>query len=348
MTATLERISGRQLEREEYPSTGGARELLPDLAYLRTAIVNLFLYGPRGAGDREWVLVDTGMYGSGPRIVAAAEERFGPGARPRAIILTHGHFDHRGSIHELVEMWDCVVYAHPLEMPYLTGDSAYPPPDPTVPGGAMARLSFMYPRKPIDLGGRVQPLPADGSVPGMPGWRWIHTPGHTAGHVSLFRDADRTLIAGDAFVTTRQEALTYVLEQTPEVNGPPAYYTPDWPSAERSVRLLADLNPALAATGHGIPLGGPQLRDELRALAMNFRTRAVPAHGRYVDRPAVADERGVVSVPPAPLDLAKTLLVLGGAFVAGLALARAVRRPRRRRAHAEHVVYEHYEEPVIL
>ena len=51
MTATLERISGRRLEREEYPSTGGARELLPDLAYLRTAIVSLFLYGPRGAGE---------------------------------------------------------------------------------------------------------------------------------------------------------------------------------------------------------------------------------------------------------------------------------------------------------
>ena len=40
----------------------------------------------------------------------------------------------------------------------------------------------------------------------MPGWRWVHTPGHTAGHVSLFRDADRTLIAGDAFVTTKQES----------------------------------------------------------------------------------------------------------------------------------------------
>lgn len=361
MVATLDRVSGKELERTAYPSAGAARDLTADLAYLRTAIVNLFFWGPRHAGDRGWVLVDTGMPGFGPKIVQVAEERFGKGARPRAIILTHGHFDHRGSIHELAETWDCVVYAHPMEMPYLTGDSAYPPPDPTVPGGAMARLSFMYPRQPIDLGGRVRPLPADGSVPGMPGWRWIHTPGHTAGHVALFRDADRTLIAGDAFVTTRQEALTYVLEQTPEVNGPPAYYTPDWISAERSVRLLAALEPEIAATGHGIPLGGPQLRDELRALAADFRARAVPKHGRYVDQPAVMDERGVVSVPPAPFDATKTLLMLGGAFVLGVALAKAIRSRRSPRIeryepgrdfgpHASdgHAHYRHYEEPVIL
>lgn len=343
MAATMERVSGKELERTEYPSSGRAREVTPDLAYLRTAIVNVFLAGPRGAGDRGWTLVDTGIYGSAPAIAAAAAERFGPDARPRAIILTHGHFDHVGAVRELAERWDCVVYAHPLEMPYLTGDSPYPPPDPTVGGGALAAMSFLYPRKPIDLGGRVRTLPADGSVPGMPGWRWIHTPGHTAGHVSLFRDADRTLIAGDAFVTTRQEALTFVMEQTPEVNGPPMYYTPDWPRAEHSVRLLAGLEPELAATGHGIPLGGVQLRDELRTLAADFRNRAMPAKGRYVNEPAVTDERGLVSVPPRAIDADKMMIAAGVAFGLGILLARAARSRRTR--HAE---YDGYEEPVIL
>ncbi|HEY7771036.1 MBL fold metallo-hydrolase, partial [Longimicrobium sp.] len=286
--------------------------------------------------------VDTGMHASKSKILEAAEQLYGD-QPPAAIVLTHGHFDHVGTVERLAAMWDVPVYAHKLELPYLTGRSSYPPPDPTVGGGAMARLSGLYPKKPIDLGSRVQALPTDGDVPGMQGWRWIHTPGHTAGHVALFRDADRTLIAGDAFVTTRQEALTYVMEQTPEVNGPPMYYTPDWPRAEHSVRLLAALEPELAATGHGIPLGGAQLRDELRALAADFRNRAMPARGRYVKEPAVTDERGLVSVPPRAIDADKVMIAAGVAFGLGILLARAARSRRTR--HAE---YDGYQEPVIL
>lgn len=209
-----------------------------DLAYLRTGIVNVCLFGRPGAPNGSWVLIDAGLPGMANRIIRAAEEWIGPWARPAAIILTHGHFDHVGSLHSLVERWDVPVYAHPLESPYLTGLSPYPPPDPTVGGGAMAVLSRFYPKGPIDLGQRLQPLPEDGTVPGMPGWRWIHTTGHTPGHVSLFRDSDRTLIAGDAFVTTKQESALAVLTQRPELHGPPAYFTPDWESARSSVQRL--------------------------------------------------------------------------------------------------------------
>src|SRR5919206_1762841 len=202
-----------------------------DLAYLRTGIVNLFLYGRPGAPNGTWVLIDAGLPGSAERIIHAAEEWIGPWAQPAAIVLTHGHFDHVGALPKLVQRWNVPVYAHRLKLPYLTGRSPYPPPDPTVGGGAMARLSMIYPRGPIDLGGRVRTLPDDRSaIPGMPGWRWIHTPGHTAGHVSLFREADRALIAGDAFVTTKQESAIAALTQRPEVHGPPAYYTSDWVS----------------------------------------------------------------------------------------------------------------------
>ena len=325
MTATLHQISSGEVQKQ---AVGGwPREVAADLAYLRTAIVNVYLVGPPGAGDRGWVLVDAGMPGSAHAIVEAAAKRFGGAARPSAIILTHGHFDHVGALKELAEAWDVPVFVHELERPYVTGRSPYPPPDPTVGGGLMAELAWVFPRGPIDLGGRIRLLPEDGSVPGMPGWRWVHTPGHTHGHVSFFRDADRTLIAGDAFVTTRQESALAALTQEPEVHRPPAYYTSDWGAARRSVEALAALDPVLAATGHGIPLTGEPLRSGLEALARDFDRVAVPAYGRYVGHPALANASGVVSVPPSiPPRPAQLLIALGLGAGVGLLLA-----PRRRR-----------------
>lgn len=258
-------------------------EILADLAYLRTIFVNVYFTGAAGAPDRGWVLVDTGIRHTDD-ICDAARQRFGADSRPSAIILTHGHFDHVGSVKDLMDEWDVPVYAHPLELPFLTGEASYPPPNPLA-GGGMALLSVFYQRGPVDLKPRILALPDDGSVPGMPGWRWIHTPGHTVGHVSLFRDADRALIAGDAFVTTEQESVYAVLTQKEEVNGPPAYFTPDWNAARSSVEQLDSLRPSIAATGHGIPMSGAEMLSQLDELATNFDELAVPKHGRYVHPP---------------------------------------------------------------
>lgn len=276
------------MSQAHHPTSGAMQSITDDLGYLRTVIANVFFVGRAGAEDRGWTLVDAGVFGSARWIRAAAEQRFGSDARPASIILTHGHFDHVGALKELADGWDVPIYAHQLELPYLTGQTPYPPPDPTVGGGAMAWLSWAYPRGPYDFSSRIQPLPADGSVPGMPGWRWIHTPGHSPGHVSLFRDHDRTLIAGDAFVTTQQESAFAVLTQQPEVHGPPAYFTPDWVSARRSVEMLDALEPEIAATGHGAPLSGQEMRLALHRLAVDFERLAVPEHGRYVGRPVMS------------------------------------------------------------
>jgi glyoxylase-like metal-dependent hydrolase (beta-lactamase superfamily II) len=248
------------------------------LTRLRFLFVNLYFHGT----PESWVLIDAGLEGSASTIVETAEELFGKGTRPEAIILTHGHFDHVGAFPEIFDTWDVPVYAHALEMPFLTGQRDYPPPDPTVGKGVMALLSFTYPNKAIDLRPRVRPLPEDGSVPHMPGWRWLLAPGHTPGQVALFRDSDRCIIPGDAFVTTKQESLYAVMTQNPEVQGPPAYFTPDWHTARRTVEMLAALNPEIAATGHGPVMRGAELRDGLAGLVREFDEIALPSQGRYV------------------------------------------------------------------
>ena len=303
------------------PTSGGEpTPILDDLAYLCTQIVNVVFVGRPGGGDRSWVLIDAGMPGNAQRIIKAAENRFGPGIRPSAIVMTHGHFDHVGSLGPLADAWDAPIYAHRFELPYLTGRSAYPPPDTTVGNGLFSAMSWLFPPGPFDLGDRVRPLPEDGSVPGLPDWRWVATPGHTPGHISLFRDSDRSLIAGDAFITTRQESILSVMTQRVEIHGPPMYYTPDWASSARSVLDLAALRPDIAITGHGIPLRGPALRTSLDFLARDFERIAVPPHGRYVGHPAIADENGVVSVPPDVIHVTPVLVGLGAGILAGLAL----------------------------
>ncbi len=263
----------------------GVTILTPDLAYRRLGIVNVVLAGAPGG---PWVLIDAGLPGTHALIAHAADSRFGPDAKPAAIVLTHGHFDHVGMLETLAAQWDVPIYAHSDELPYLNGTSSYPPPDPTVGGGIMSRMSPLFPRTPVDVRRWLHALPEDGSVPFMPGWRWLHTPGHSAGHVSFWRQADRGLIAGDAFITTAQESAYAAATQAPELHGPPMYFTPDWQAARASVEALARLQPEYAITGHGHALHGAHLRSALDRLATDFDHVAVPDHGRYVLHPARA------------------------------------------------------------
>jgi glyoxylase-like metal-dependent hydrolase (beta-lactamase superfamily II) len=262
--------------------SGITQEIRPDLFCHTIQIVNLCYVGNPGTND--WVLVDAGMPGSADEIFSIAEERFGPQNRPTAIVLTHGHFDHVGAIVELVNHWEVPVYAHEWEIPFLTGKQSYPEADPTVEGGVVAKFSPLFPNEPIQLGKHVEKLPSDGTVPGMPDWRWIHTSGHTPGHISLYREKDGALIAGDAFVNVKQEYLYKVLTQEPEISGPPRYFTTDWEAAWESVRKLEALQPSVAITGHGIPLEGSMLSTSLRKLAQEFDRIAIPGYGKYVDR----------------------------------------------------------------
>jgi glyoxylase-like metal-dependent hydrolase (beta-lactamase superfamily II) len=187
-----------------------------------------------------------------------------------------------GSIVELILEWHVPVYAHPLEHPFLTGAQAYPEPDTSVEGGMLAKISSIYPNEPVDISEALKSLPDDGSIPFLPGWRWVHVPGHSPGQVALFRESDGVLISADAIVTVKQDSMYKVLVQKEEVCGPPVYLTTDWDTAFESAKTLSALNPKVLVPGHGTAMHGEELKNGLTKLINEWNEVAVPDHGRWV------------------------------------------------------------------
>jgi hydroxyacylglutathione hydrolase len=79
------------------------------------------------------------------------------------------------------------------------------------------------------------------------GFTVLDVPGHSRGHIALWREADRTLVCGDVFFNL------------PRLRPPPAFLTVDPQRNRASMRRLAELRPALALFGHGPPLRDPAL-----------------------------------------------------------------------------------------
>ncbi len=280
----------------------------------------------------EWVLIDSGLPGSARTIGAAAAELFGEHNPPLFILLTHGHLDHVGAAKELAIRWRVPVLAHPLEIPYLTAQARFPPQDPTV-GGSLAFASRFFPKDMPNLRDHLQALdPTTDTVPGLPGWRWLPTPGHAPGQIALFRAADRTLLGGDAFATCHHDSIPAVLLGRPKISRAGTPFNYDWQAARRSVLLLADLVPAAIGCGHGPVIAGEYAATGLRELADNY---PIPAHGRYVATPARTDQSGVEYLPPAPNDkLPQQAALLGAGLLAAAAAwfftggRRAPRKPK--------------------
>jgi len=231
-----------------------------------------------------WVLIDAASAHCGQLIRAAAESLFGANTPPASILLTHNHPDHAGSVVELARIWDCPVYVHPHELPYVAIEDLSTIEKYANPLDRWIILPILriLPRQRVEamlssasIKEFVRAFDPSAAIPGLPDWECIPTPGHTPGHVAFFRNRDRTLVTGDALVTVDLNSLWGFLLWSLHLNkqsvsGPPWYSTWRWQVAKESVAVLAKLEPRVLACGHGVPMTGDRTVRELRAFTERF------------------------------------------------------------------------------
>lgn len=231
----------------------------PDIAQLKLGCSCAYVLGK---GPEFW-LVDTGTCWDWPLWRVLLPELGLSLDGCRGIVLTHAHPDHAGNAAWLARVTGAPLYAHPEEQPYLQGKSYASKAAPLWDGSnVMFGLGRGF--MPVARCSTLSPI-RDGDELATPSgtWRVIHTPGHTPGHIALYRAQDGVLLTGDALLNvhsfSRQEGLTLPL---------PIYAT-DVDQAQASVQKFASLPVTAVLPGHGNPLlGGAQTK--LRAFLEGF------------------------------------------------------------------------------
>jgi glyoxylase-like metal-dependent hydrolase (beta-lactamase superfamily II) len=186
-------------------------------------------------------LVDAGLPDQMEAISTALAEA-GIGVRDlRRIIFTHQDLDHVGSGAALVSESGARVLAHAADAPYIEGSLRPLKQSPQMLEQRPQMRKVLERLEPVAIDEYVE----DGTrldVAG--GTRVISTPGHTPGHISLYLERSKVLIAGDA-LTAERGAL----------NGPNPSMTLEMRTAIQSIRRLADLEIDTIVCYHGGVVG---------------------------------------------------------------------------------------------
>ncbi len=182
-----------------------------------------------------------GRCGDSPRWLAGSSASSAAG-KSRPTSLTHAHPDHQGASHEVCEALGLPLWCGERDADAVE-DGRIAERQPKHPLNKVIDRFWTGPAHPVTR--RLQ----EGDM--VAGFEVLDVPGHSAGHIALWRAADRTLICGDVF--TNLDTLTGI----PGLHEPKPFFTPD-PSANReSMRRLAALDPELVLFGHGRPLRDP-------------------------------------------------------------------------------------------
>jgi len=206
------------------------RQLAPDVHLLRgfpPNAINVYLVGD--------VLIDAATRQGEKRIMRQIA-----GHTVTAHALTHAHPDHQGASHAICERLEIPLWCGVGDVPAMETPGAI---KNTQAPGWLNRMQERYwtgPAHPV-----ARALKEGDEVAGF---TVLETPGHSRGHVSYWREADRVLILGD--VLNNMNVKTGV----PGLHEPPRIFTPDPERNRQSIRRLAALRPSLVCFGHGAPL----------------------------------------------------------------------------------------------
>jgi len=195
---------------------------------------------------KTWSLVDSGIRWDRPRLLQAVASLNLRPADCHSVLLTHGHCDHAGNAAYFADTFNAPLHAHADECIYIQTRRTY------VPRGwralskqgvmfALGELFWPVRRRRVDV------LLHDGDCVETPAGtlKVLHTPGHTPGHISFYRECDKVLLSGDAIINVipfkRVEGLTLPLP----------IFSGDTELARRSAMRLAELEPEVLLPGHG-------------------------------------------------------------------------------------------------
>lgn len=172
----------------------------------------------------EVAIVDLGTAGSESAIEQGLKAAGAGWDNVKHVILTHKHGDHAGGLAGVQPNVSATWYAGEADVSGIQSETALTP---------------------VKDGDEVF------------GLRIVGTPGHTAGHVSVFDPANGVLVAGDALRTTDGLA------------GSDPQYTADGKQAAASIKKLAALDIKQILPGHGDPLTSGAV-DALKKLAASL------------------------------------------------------------------------------
>lgn len=207
-------------------------------------------------GDGELALIDAGYPGHETEIFDAIRALSHHPEDLRHLVFTHAHPDHLGCAATVVAQTGATTWMHAADAPIAESGGPFRPMRPA-PGlvQQIAFRVFYHPNEPITPVRIDRQVHDSETLPVAGGLQVIHTPGHSAGHVSLMWKSGGLLIVGDAG------------SNVVGVSDPLGFE--DREEGRRSQRQLASLDFEAVAFGHG----GAIPRDALRRVRRKWGSR---------------------------------------------------------------------------